>query len=214
MYIPKVNEEKDVAVLREFMRENSFCALVTQSSAGMVATHIPMMIADDGSELGVLRGHISRANTQWMHIDTSVDALAIFSGPEHYISPSWYVSKKEHGKVVPTWNYVAVHAYGPLRVIQDPEWMLAHLVALTDKNEAALPVPWSVSDVPKDFIETMMKGIVGFEMPIRKLEGKWKMSQNRNEADVASVLHGLEEVGTPESLTMRSLVETRCRRGE
>jgi transcriptional regulator len=136
-----------------------------------------------------------------------VDALAIFAGPQHYVSAGWYPGKAEDGKVVPTWNYVTVHAYGPLRVVEDAAWLLAHLETLTDEHEAASAIPWKVSDAPAEFIASQMRGIVGFELPIRRLEGKWKVSQNRNDRDRAAVAAELERIGSVESLKMKELVE-------
>jgi transcriptional regulator len=206
MYIPRANEERRVPVLHLLMRAEPLAALVTLSSSGLVASHIPMVLEEDGSPLGVLRGHVSRANSQWRDLEASVEALAIFSGPQHYISPTWYPGKAEHGKEVPTWNYVVVHAYGSLKVMDDKSWMRAHLERLTNENEAETALPWKVSDAPEEFIETMMNGIVGLELPIGRLEGKWKVSQNRTMRDREGVLEGLSKQGTPESLTMKGLV--------
>src|ERR1700761_7253640 len=139
MYIPKFNEETRTPVLREFIREHSFGALVTMGSSNLMASHIPMVLEDDGSEFGILKAHISRANTQWRDADTSIDALAIFSGDHHYITPNWYPSKHEDGRQVPTWNYIVVHAYGTLRTIEDPLWLTAHLESLTNIHEASSP---------------------------------------------------------------------------
>ena len=128
MYIPKVNRETRIPVMHELISAYPFGTLVTVGNSGLVASHIPIVLEHDGSELGTLKAHIARANPQWSDLTTSTDALAIFSGPHHYISASWYPGAKEDGAEVPTWNYVAVHAYGPLRVIESPEWLLAHLV--------------------------------------------------------------------------------------
>jgi transcriptional regulator len=159
--------------------------------------------------MGQLRGHISRANTQWRDYSPSVEALAIFSGPQHYITPNWYAEKQETGKVVPTWNYVVVHAYGYLKVIEDGEWLMAHLATLTNIHEAESPVPWKIADAPADYIASLAKGIVGLEMTVERLEGKWKVSQNRSEQDRHGVARGLAELDTTESLTMKALVEKR-----
>ena len=207
MYIPKANEEKRIPVIHELMRSHPLASLVCMTTSGLFASHIPMVIETDGSEFGVLKGHISRANTQWRDLTPDVDALAIFAGPQHYISASWYPGKHEHGKEVPTWNYAVVHAYGPLKVIQDADWLLKHLEGLTDIHEAASPVPWKVSDAPETYIRTMLNGIVGLELPIRRLEGKWKMSQNRNERDRKAVVEGLDTLDTPESRATKALVE-------
>ncbi len=207
MYIPKANEETRVEVMHAMMRAQPLAVLVSLGVQGLFATHLPMVVEDDGSEFGMLKGHISRANPQWRELVSSTDVLAIFSGPQHYISPSWYPGKQEHGKVVPTWNYAVVHAYGALRIVEDADWLLAHLNSLTDEHEAGFAKPWKVSDAPADWIAGQMRGIVGLELPIRRLEGKWKVSQNQDARDRAAVAQGLEEIGTPESLTMKALVE-------
>ena len=207
MYIPRHNEEKRVPVMHALVTSHPLGTLVTLGSSGLFASHIPMVLEDDGSEFGVLRGHISRANTQWRDFVPTVDALAIFSGHQHYITPNWYPGTREHGKEVPTWNYVVVHAYGPLKVIQDEQWLLTNVEKLTSIHEAASPVPWKVSDAPQDFIRSQLRGIVGLELPIRRLEGKWKVSQNRTEEEREGVVEGLGKLGTPESLAMKDLVE-------
>ena len=224
MYIPRHNEEKRVSVMHSLIVSNPLATLVTLASTGLFASHIPMVLEaqekevengevrdgqdeKDGSQFGVLRGHISRANPQWRDFVQTVDALAIFSGHQHYITPTWYPGTKEHGKEVPTWNYVVVHAYGPLKIIQDAHWLRTNVEKLTSIHEAASPVPWKVSDAPQDFIQSQLKGIVGLELPIQKLEGKWKVSQNRDERDRAGVVDGLAKLNTPESLAMKALVE-------
>ena len=207
MYIPGANVEDRPEVLREMMAAHPLAAVVTLGGSGLIASHIPLVHEADSSEFGVLRGHVSRANMQWKDLSAAIDALAIFAGPQHYISAGWYPGKQEHGKEVPTWNYVVVHAYGPLHIVNDAGWMLAHLNSLTNVHEAVFAVPWKVSDAPRDFIDTMMKGIVGFEIPIRRLEGKWKVSQNRTERDREAVIAGLAGLDTPESLTMKKLVK-------
>lgn len=207
MYIPKPNEEKRIAVLHELITSQPFASLVTLGASGLFASHIPMVLEQDGTEFGLLKAHVSRANNQWRNLPSSIDALAIFAGHHHYISASWYPGTKEHGKEVPTWNYVVVHAYGPLKPIEDPHWLRAHLEKLTDAHEASSANPWKVSDAPEDFIRQQIKGIVGLEIPIRRLEGKWKVSQNRTEKDRIAVEEGLTGLNTPESLAMRKLVE-------
>lgn len=181
--------------------------LVTLGASGLFATHIPMVLEDDGTQFGVLRGHISRANPQWQDFVPTVDALAIFAGHQHYITPNWYPETKEHGREVPTWNYVVVHAYGPLTVIQDEHWLLANVEKLSNIHEAGSPVPWKVSDAPEEYIKSQLRGIVGLEMPIQRLLGKWKLSQNKTERARNGVIEGLAELNTPESLAMKALVE-------
>ena len=207
MYIPRHNEEKRVPVMHALIVSQPLGTLVTLGTSGLFASHIPMVLEDDGSEFGLLKAHISRANTQWRDLVPTVDALAIFAGHQHYISPKWYPGTKEHGKEVPTWNYVVVHAYGSLKVIQDENWLLTNVEKLTDIHEAGSPTAWRVSDAPKDFIRSQLQGIVGLELSIRRLEGKWKVSQNRTESERKGVIEGLTKLNTPESLAMKGLVE-------
>jgi transcriptional regulator len=208
MYIPQANKEDRLSVLHQLMEDQPFASLITVGSSGLFASHIPMVLEQNGG-MGVLRGHISRANAQWRDRNPSVEALAIFSGPQHYITPTWYPEKEETGRVVPTWNYVVVHAYGHLKVIEDGEWLMAHLQRLTGIHEAESSVPWKISDAPAGYIASQIKGIVGLEMVIERLEGKWKVSQNRPEKDRIGVAKGLGELDTTESLRMKTLVEKR-----
>jgi transcriptional regulator len=208
MYIPRANQEDRVPVLHKLIEEQPFASLITVGSSGLFASHIPMVLEKNGA-MGQLRGHISRANTQWRDYNPTVEALGIFSGPQHYITPNWYLEKQETGKVVPTWNYVVVHVYGYLKVIEDGEWLMTHLASLTNIHEAASPVPWKIGDAPADYIAALTKGIVGLEMTIERLEGKWKVSQNRSEQDRNGVAKGLAELNTAESLEMKALVERR-----
>jgi transcriptional regulator len=206
MYIPRANQEDRIPVLHKLIGDQPFASLVTMGSSGLFASHIPMVLEHNG-RLGQLRGHISRANTQWRDYIPSVEALAIFSGPQHYITPNWYTEKQETGKVVPTWNYVVIHAYGYLKIIEDSEWLMAHLARLTNIHEADSPVPWKIGDAPADYIASLTKGVVGLEITIERLEGKWKVSQNRSEQDRSGVARGLSELNTTESLVMKALVE-------
>ncbi len=208
MYIPGANQEDRISVLHKLMEDQPFASLVTMGSSGLFASHIPMVLEQNGT-MGQLRGHISRANTQWRNYTPSVEALAIFSGPQHYITPNWYPEKQETGKVVPTWNYVVVHAYGYLKIIEDGEWLMAHLANLTKIHEAESPVPWKIEDAPTDYIASLTRGIVGLEMDIQRLEGKWKVSQNRSEQDRSGIARGLTGLDTAESLAMKALVEER-----
>jgi transcriptional regulator len=208
MYIPRANQEDRIPVLHKLMEDQPFASLITMGSSGLFASHIPMVLEQNGA-MGQLRGHISRANAQWRDFTPSVEALAIFSGPQHYITPNWYPEKQETGKVVPTWNYVVVHAYGYLKIIEDGEWLMAHLQKLTSIHEAESPVPWKINDAPADYIASQIKGIVGLEMDIERLEGKWKVSQNRSAEDRTGVVRGLSELDTTESRAMKVLVEER-----
>jgi transcriptional regulator len=209
MYTPPAFAETRVDIMHELMRAHPFAALVTVSSEGLMATHIPLVLHAEGSEFGVLRGHMARANSQWSERIESTDALVIFSGPHQYISPSWYPTRQEDGRVVPTWNYAVVHAYGPLTLHHDMAWLLPHLNSLVTQHEAKFERPWSVADAPADYIEHQTGGIVGIEIAIRRLEGKWKLSQNRSDRDRQGVIGGLAKQDTAESAAMRTLMSER-----
>jgi transcriptional regulator len=173
------------------MRAHPLAAVITKSSAGLNAEHLPLLLFDSDEFEGVLQGHVARANPLWENVSDGSEVLAIFQGPNQYISPKWYPSKKEHGKVVPTWNYLAVHARGRIQWNQDPSWLRQHLEAATKVHEGS-DQPWRVSDAPSDFVERMLSAIVGFEVPISDLKGKWKLSQNRGQEDRLGVIAGLK----------------------
>ncbi len=207
MYIPKHFDEPRVEVLHELIRARPLSTLVTLSSGGLSANHIPLHLTTDAAPLGTLRGHVARANPMWSDLAKEVEALAIFHGPDAYITPSWYPTTVETGKAVPTWNYVVAHAYGPLRIIDDAAWIRAQLEALTAHNEAGFPKPWHVSVAPRDFIDTLVGAIVGIEIVISRLSGKWKTSQNQPPQNQAGVIHGLRATGRAEALEMAALIE-------
>jgi transcriptional regulator len=206
MYLPKAFAQPDEDELRQFMRAHPFGALVTMTRNGLEANHIPFVIDADPAPHGTLRGHVARANPIWQDVQLSTDALVIFQGPDSFISPSWYPSKQETATVVPTWNYVVVHAHGHLRVIQDLHWLRAHVEALTNRHEHDREAPWAVSDAPEDYIQKMVGAIVGLEIVITRLTGKWKLSQNRSEADRAGVVDGLLREGTDAAAAMAARV--------
>jgi len=207
MYSPKAFEETRIPVLHELIRSQPFSSLVTLGGSGLAASHLPLVLEDAPGSLGLLKGHLSRANPQWRDVSPDVQALAIFAGPQHYITPSWYAEKASTGKVVPTWNYVVVHAYGHLKFVEDTPWLLDHLKALTNLHESPFAEPWKITDAPDDYIQSLSKGIVGIELSIERLEGKWKLSQNRNEADRRGVIEGLDQLGTETSEAMKSLIK-------
>lgn len=206
MYNPKHFEEPRLDVMRALIQARPLATLVTLSPAGLSANHIPLHLRDDGSQYGVLVGHVARANPIWKDHRMDVDALAIFQGPDAYITPSDYATKRETGKVVPTWNYAVVHASGPLRVIDEPDWVRAQLEALTEQNEAQFAEPWQVGDAPRDYTDKLVGAIVGIEIPIALLAGKWKVSQNQPEANRAGVIAGLTGRGDAEAAAMAALV--------
>ena len=191
MYVPALFKEDNVAVLHDAIRQYGFGTLVTLNDTEMEASHIPMLLDPEPAPYGTLLGHLARANPQWKRVKPGIEALAIFLGPNTYITPSWYPTKQESGKVVPTWNYLAIHAYGTLRFFDDVEELRTHVTRMTETHEAPRAAPWAVSDAPAEFVDGMVRAIVGFRLPITKLEGKWKMSQNRPEQDVSGVLEGL-----------------------
>ncbi len=206
MYLPPQFREDRVPVLHEAIRQAALGTLVTLAPDGLVASHIPMLIDPEPAPFGTLRGHLSRANPQWRDVTPGVQALAIFLGPDAYVTPAWYATKRQTGKVVPTWNYVAIHAYGPVRFFDDPDRLLALVTELTDAHERGRPDPWAVSDAPAEFVQGMLKGIVGFELPVARLEGKWKMSQNRPPEDRAGVVDGLVREGGPAEAAVAAIV--------
>jgi transcriptional regulator len=191
MYTPPAFAEDDPAIIRQIVRDARLATLVTATAEGLVATPLPLMLADEG-ERGVLYGHVARANPQWK-LPPVGEALAMFSGPDAYITPSWYASKREHGKVVPTWNYVAVHAYGPVEFFDDPDRLHDVVTRLTNLHEGERPERWAVTDAPAEFIRSQLRGIVGLRLPIARIEGKRKLSQNRPAGDRQGVAAGLAE---------------------
>ncbi|MBK5295055.1 MAG: FMN-binding negative transcriptional regulator [Acidobacteriia bacterium] len=192
MYNPASFVEARLEVLAVAIERHPLAALVTLGPAARIsASHLPLLFYPAEGPMGTLRGHMARANPQWIDHVPGSEALAIFAGPQHYISPNWYPSKKEHGKVVPTWNYVVVHARGQVTFPQDPQWLLANVTALTDAQEKHSEDAWKVSDAPADFIGGLLRAIVGIELRITSLEGKWKASQNRPEEDRRGVMAAL-----------------------
>lgn len=191
MYQPAHHREESLGVQHELIHANPLGTLITLSAEGLNANPVPFLLDETVRPCGLLRAHVARANPQWRDYDPSVAALVIFQGPQAYISPSWYKTKTETGKVVPTWNYVTVQAYGRMTIIEDRAWLLRQVTALTDHMERGRAHPWSVADAPAPFIEAMLDQIVGIEIPIERIEGKWKLSQNRPQADRDGVAAGL-----------------------
>jgi len=211
VYLPNSFAERDLPTLLAFIEAHPLAALVTSSpTEGLFATHLPLVLDRAVGRHGALFGHVARANPHARLITSDpVDALVIFSGPDAYITPEWYQTKQDTGRVVPTWNYVAVHAYGALRLRDDPQFLRAHLEALTRQHEADRPRPWNVSDAPDDYIAQQMKAIVGIELTIDRLEGKWKMSQNRVDADIDGVIQGLGASDIAQNHTVAEIVRER-----
>lgn len=192
--------------MHELINAYPLSTLVTLSSKGLNANHIPLLLTPEPAPYGMLQGHVARANPMWTDFAKDIDVLAIFHGSEAYITPSWYATKQETGKVVPTWNYITVHAYGVLRVIDNAAWLRAHLEALTSHNEASFAEPWKITDAPRDFAEKLIGAVVGIEIVITKLYGKWKVSQNQPERNRESVIAGLKSIGTDQALDMAEAI--------
>jgi len=182
MYAPAHFDETRPEKLHGLIAQHPLGTVITHGAAGLDAAHIPFELAAPTADapFGILRAHVARANPLWRH---EGDTLIVFQGPSAYVSPELYEEKKASGKVVPTWNYMAVHAHGPLRAIEDPAWILAVLERLTARHEAPRAAPWAVADAPPEFIDKLLRAIVGIEIPVQRMQGTWKLSQNRSERD-------------------------------
>ena len=205
MYVPPAFREDDLSTLHAAINEARLAQLVTATEAGLIATPLPLFLAPDEGPHGTLYGHVARANEQWK-LPPIGDAMALFMGPHAYVTPNWYPSKQEHHKVVPTWNYVAVHAYGPVEFFEDPQRLLAVVTRLTNLHEQGNAAPWAVSDAPEAFISAQLRGIVGLRLPITRIEGKLKMSQNRSAEDRAGVATGLAASEMPSDHEVAKLI--------
>jgi transcriptional regulator len=208
LYLPAYFEEKRAAVLHALMRARPLATLVTVCDSGMVANHIPVETSAEPAPLGSIRGHIARANPLWRTYRADSEALAIFQGPQVYISPSFYPSKQETGEVVPTWDYAVVHARGSLRFIEDAQWLRALVARLTDAHEASRQAPWKIGDAPPPYVEKMLTMIVGFEFSVTGLTGKWKLSQNHPAANRRGVAAGLRAACGAEAGEVADMLST------
>ena len=206
MYIPTLYEEKDLTVLHALIRAHPLATWATQGEGEIIVNHLPFVLDTSRGPYGTLMGHVARANPVWQSASRTVPSALIFRGPDAYVSPSWYPSKHDHGKVVPTWNYAVVHARGMPVVIRDRAWLLDHVTRLTDLHEAGQAQPWKVTDAPHEFIAQMTRNIVGIEIPIAKIFGKWKISQNRSNDDRLGVVAGLRAQGDSQATEMAALV--------
>ncbi len=209
MYNPKQNEETRLDVLHALIEAHPLGTWVALGDGALQANHIPFEIDASRGEFGTLVGHVARANPIWKELKSGVPSLIIFQGPQAYVSPSWYPSKHEHGKAVPTWNYAVVHASGRPSFIEDSAWLRSHVNQLTNRHEAAQVLPWAVSDAPEDYLERMLAAIVGVEILIDNLAGNWKMNQNRSEADRIGVVAGLMSKGNSDSIGVASTMRSR-----
>lgn len=210
MYIPTHFDEPGIEVMHELIRRRPLATLVTFAN-GLNADHIPLHLTDAAPAFGILRGHVARGNPMWVDYAKEIEVLAVFQDVNAYISPSWYATKRESGKVVPTWNYAVVHAYGNMRVIDDAAWIRNQLEALTAHNEAAFSEPWAVSDAPYDFTEKLIESIVGIEIVVTRMSGKWKVSQNQPPHNQVGVINGLKSGAQPEAAMMAALVAAKMK---
>jgi transcriptional regulator len=207
MYTPKAFEVNDLALLQAAMKASELATLVTSTTNGLVATHLPLMLDETRGPYGTLIGHVSRANLQWKESDPKAEGLVIFLGPDTYVTPKWYPAKQETGRVVPTWNYAAIHAYGCPTFFEDTERLRMVVTELTRKHEASFPAPWQVSDAPAVYIDSQLKAIVGVELAIVRIEGKEKFNQNRSVEDRAGVVSGLRGLGEERKTKVAELME-------
>lgn len=210
MYLPEHFAEPHIDRLHQLIAEHPLGTLVTLTADGLEANHLPFELDAEPPPFGTLRGHVARANPVWRKFNRNLEVLIIFGGPQAYISPSWYPSKDSTGEVVPTYNYLAVHGYGEMSIIHDREWLRALVTRLTNRFESGRASPWRVSDAPGAFIDKQLGAIVGIEIPLTKLIGKWKVSQNRPAADRAGVVTGLGERNDKDSSTIALWVKRKA----
>lgn len=197
MYCPAAFRQDDLPSLHAQIHASGLAIVTSSGAQGLQASHLPLLLEPGEGEFGTLYGHFARANPHWRDLAAGAEALVVFSGADAYVHPGWYPAKAEHGKVVPTWNYIAVHAWGQAEVFDEPERLLKLVSRLSERHEQGRPQPWAVSDAPRDYIDSMLRAIVGFALPIRRLEGKWKLSQNRSSNDQAGVRTGLATSNNP-----------------
>ena len=209
MYVPKLNEETDPKVLHALIRSKPLGAWACVSDGEIEVNHLPFVLKEGEGEFGMLVGHVARANKVWQGFSRTSHSVIIFQGEQAYISPSWYPSKHPEGKAVPTWNYAVVHVYGTPRLIEDPRKLMEHLGELTEIHEREQSRPWKMSDAPADFIEKLSQAIVGIEIPISRIVGKWKLGQNRPEADQHGMVSGLRSSPHSDGHALANLIEKR-----
>ena len=214
LYLPAHFNETRTEVMHALMRAHPLSTLVTQCGSGLVANHVPVQTLAEPKPLGCIRGHVARANPLWREYRAGTEALAIFQGPQVYISPSFYPSKVKTGEVVPTWNYAVVHASGKLRFIDDAAWLHDFVAGLTATHEAPRSMPWKIEDAPAPYIDKMLRLIIGFEFSIATLAGKWKVSQNRSPTDQQGVMHQLQNADDADSLEMAGMLAALGARAE
>jgi transcriptional regulator len=206
MYQPPHFREEDLGTQHALIRAYPLGLLITAGNGGLIANPVPFHLKTDLSPKGTLQAHIAKANGQWREIQAGAPVLVVFQGVDSYVTPSWYATKQETGKVVPTWNYAIVQVRGDARIIDDPSWLREQIGALTGENENSRPQPWGVDDAPSEFISAQLKGIIGIEIDITAIDGKWKVSQNRPVGDRQGVARGLDEIRHADAAEMADLV--------
>lgn len=205
MYIPKKFKQENIEELVALIQEYSFATLVVHSEQGIEAIHLPVLLEQQG-EAFVLKAHIAKANDVWKRVQNGDDVLVIFNGPNCYVSPNHYPTKAEHGKAVPTWNYAVVHVKGEISFIHDSDWILSIVDELTSKHEAGSSAPWSIADAPAEFIDKMLSAVVGINIDVASIVGKWKLSQNQPEINQQGVIQGLSSIDDPVSQRIATMV--------
>ena len=211
MFQPPVFREDRQDVMQELIEAHPFATIVSSVTGGLTADHVPLVLKSHSVKAS-LQGHIAVNNPLFRETQEAFEVLTIFQGPQTYVTPSWYASKQDHGKVVPTWNYVVVHVRGELRFTRESKWLLQHLEDLTRQHESHRAEPWAVSDAPSDFVQRQLRGLVGFEITIQDMQGTWKVSQNKSVKDWTGVKAGLEREAVPNAMEIARLVEERARR--
>jgi transcriptional regulator len=211
MYIPKYYEENDLSVQQQLVKDLTLGLIITNGPSGLNANHIPFIIEEKDGSFGTLKAHLARDNPQVKELKEATECLVVFQGPHEYITPTWYHTKQITQKVVPTWNFAAVHVWGEPTIIDDPNWLKAQTGRLSDIQESSKSEPWKLSDAPEPYINVMLKGIVGLEIKVSRHLGKWKMSQEKKDKDVIGVIEGLKDLNTERADQVRKLVEERAR---
>lgn len=210
MYARDTSRESRTDVLIAAMRDIKLCAMVSTTPDGLHATHLPVLVEQTADDRIVLNGHVARNNPHWRAVAQGAASIAVFQGPHSYITPSWYETKQETGKVVPTWGYIAVHAHGRLDIIEDMDWLRGHVGALTQFHESTQAEPWAVSDAPDDYIAVMLRGIVGVRLTVERIEGSWKLNQHRSAADQSSTVAGLQNAGGEQRVALSDAMLATC----
>ncbi len=207
MFLPGVFREDRPEIQYQLMREHCLGALTAVTDDGIEVDHLPFLIPQPYDKIPVLQTHVSRRNTIWERLNPDREVVVVFQGPEHYISPTWYPGSKTHGKVAPSWNYMVVHAYGMVRVQENQDWLMRHLHELTEQQEAQRSGPWKMTDSPEGYAEHLSQQVVGIEISVSRMPGKWQVSQHRSIPDRMGVINGLRAENSSSALTIADLIQ-------